>query len=434
MTALDDATARGDRPTRWGLDASRPTTISVDRYISAEWMERENERLWPKVWQVACSVDHVAEPGDYYEYRAGWLSVLIVRGHDGELRAFQNTCRHRGNMICEGTGCGLEELRCPYHRWAWNTDGTLREIPSRRWFGTIEADQYSLFPVQVDTWGPTVWVNLDLQAMPLAEWLEGVPEDIAWIGLDDYRCNSLVVRHMPANWKVVSEGFSETYHVQGVHPEMLGHLDDVNATQRLWHRHGVSYQRYGVPSPRLGRDVPDAHVWDTWVQSMGTRVGVPAGQSEPCPPVPEGSTIQDVIAERMRRTQAERGVDLSALTTDQMTSASQYNFFPNSTMLVWSEMINVLSTRPGPTPDECQFVTMSFHRVPPGAPRSKPVTIGPDGPEVPLGLVIGQDVGIMKTAQRGLHQPGLHELVVSAEECRVINLHRNLDEWCGTGG
>ena len=58
---------------------------------------------------------------------------------------------------------------------------------------------------------------------------------------------------MPANWKVVAEGFSETYHIQGIHREMLGHLDDVDAPQKLWHRHGVSYQHYGVPSPRLGR-------------------------------------------------------------------------------------------------------------------------------------------------------------------------------------
>ncbi len=75
---------------------------------------------------------------------------------------------------------------------------------------------------------------------------------------------------------------------------------------------------------------------------------------------------------------------------------------------------------------------MNFHRVPPGAPRSTPITLGADGPAIPLGLVMSQDVGMMKTAQRGLHQPGLKHLSVSAEECRLINLHRNLDEWCGT--
>lgn len=436
MTALDittddDVDVVLGLPRRHGVDASKPISIPVDRYISPEWMAIENEKVWPKVWQIACSVDHVAEPGDFYEYRAGWLSILVVRGHDGVLRAFQNACRHRGNMICQGTGSGLDELRCPYHRWAWNTDGRLREVPSRRWFGTMDNDEFALIPARVDTWGPTVWINLDMEAMPLDEWLEGVPNDMEWAGFDDYRCNSLIVRPMPANWKVVSEGFSETYHIQGVHPEMLGYIDDIGATQRLWHRHGASYQDYGVPSPRLGRDVADHVVWDTWVQSMGSRLGVAAGVAEPCPDVPEGSTVQDVIAARLIATQAANGIDLSHLDSKRATGATQYNFFPNSTMLVWSDMVNVLSTRPGLNPDECQFVIMNWHRVPAGATRSKPITIDVDVPDLPLGLVMGQDINMMKTAQRGLHQPGLTHLSVSAEECRLLNLHRNLSEWCG---
>src|SRR5215207_3355475 len=330
MTALDDHVDEVvGAPRRHGLDASKPIRIPVERYISPEWMAIENEKVWPKVWQIACSVDHVAEPGDFYEYRAGWLSILVVRGHDGVLRAFQNACRHRGNMICQGTGSGLDELRCPYHRWAWNTDGRLREVPSRRWFGTMDNDEYALIPAQVDTWGPTVWINLDLDAMPLSEWLEGVPDDMAWADFDDYRCNSLIVRPMPANWKVVSEGFSETYHIQGVHPEMLGYINDIEATQRLWHRHGASYQDYGVPSPRLGRQVADHVVWESWVQSMGGRLG--ATEGEPCPDIPAGQTVQDVIAARMVATQAALGVDISHYDAKRITGATQYNFFPNST-------------------------------------------------------------------------------------------------------
>ena len=66
--------------------------------------EREIDRLWPRVWQLACTLDHVANAGDWYEYRLGQYSVLIVRGDDGELRAFQNACRHRGSALCAGSG------------------------------------------------------------------------------------------------------------------------------------------------------------------------------------------------------------------------------------------------------------------------------------------------------------------------------------------
>jgi choline monooxygenase len=432
MTLLDDPnrteTLEGLAITASGLDRSGPTLVPVDRYISPEWMAIENEKVWPKAWQIACSVDHVAEPGDFYEYRAGWISILVVRGQDGELRAFQNACRHRGNAICQGSGSGLDELRCPYHRWAWTTEGRLSQVPNRKGFGKLDNDEYALIPAKVETWGRIVFVNLDGDAMGLEEWLEGIPEDLSWCPLDEYRCETLVTTPMPANWKVVAEGFSETYHIQGIHREMLGHVDDVDAPQKLWHRHGVSYQNYGVPSPRLGRDVPDHVVWDTWMQNMGQRLGVEPGT--PMPEIPEGQTVQDVIAQGLVAHYAEKGVDISMYDNVRLTAMSQYNMFPNATMLVMPDMISVLSARPGLTPDDCQFVMMSFRRCAPGAPRTTPFTAELP-PDTNLGMVMNQDVGIMKTAQRGLHQPGLTHLALSAEECRVINLHRNLDEWCG---
>lgn len=409
-----------------GIERNGPHLVSVDRYISPEWAAKEHERVWPKTWQVACSVDHVAEPGDYYEYRAGWLSILVVRGADGELRAFQNTCRHRGNAICQGTGAGLTELRCPYHRWAWTTEGRLREVPSRKGFGILDNDEYALIPAQVDTWGRIVFVNADMGAMSLAEWLEGIPGDMPhWCPVDDYRCQHLLVQSQPANWKVVAEGFSETYHIQGIHREMLGHIDDVDARQKLWYRHGVSYQQYGVPSPRL-RNSTDESVWSTWMVCQGGRMGLEA--DAPMPELAPGETAQDAIAAAMVAHYAAQGVDLSRYTSAEITALQQYNLFPNATVLVMPDMISVLSSRPGPTPDECQFVMMTFHRSAPDAPRSTPMTMELPG-DAPLGFVMGQDIGIMRTAQLGLHQPGLTHLALSAEECRAINLHRNLDEW-----
>ena len=74
--------------------------IPVTRYTSPSSSQREMTDVWPRAWQLACTVDHVANPGDCHEYRVGQLSVLIVRGDDGELRAFQNVCRHRGSELC----------------------------------------------------------------------------------------------------------------------------------------------------------------------------------------------------------------------------------------------------------------------------------------------------------------------------------------------
>ena len=148
---------------------------------------REHALLWPRVWQLACTIDHVAHAGDCYEHRLGALSVLVVRGDDGELRAFQNACRHRGSAICEGVASGLTELQCPYHRWTWDLAGRLREVPSRKQFG-VQNDDLPLVPARVGVWGPLVFVNLAPDGESLEEFLDGVPADAAWARLEELRC------------------------------------------------------------------------------------------------------------------------------------------------------------------------------------------------------------------------------------------------------
>src|SRR5207253_9640774 len=114
---------------------------------------------------------------------------------------------------------------------------------SRKTFGPgLHNEDFPLITASVDTWGPFVFVNVDPAAPPLAEFLEGVPDDSAWARLEEFRCQVMAVTPVESNWKVVAEGLSETYHIQGIHPELLGSLDDVNAPQRVWGRHAVSYQ------------------------------------------------------------------------------------------------------------------------------------------------------------------------------------------------
>ncbi|MCY3644732.1 MAG: aromatic ring-hydroxylating dioxygenase subunit alpha [Acidimicrobiaceae bacterium] len=412
------------------LAAEAPVKIPVERYISAFFAELEHERLWPRVWHVACTVDHVANPGDWFEHRLGRYSVLIVRGDDGVLRGFQNVCRHRGNTICVGSGTGASELRCPYHRWAWDLSGRLREVPSRRGFGVLRNDELSLVPVRVDTWARLVFVNLDLDAESLDDSLEGVPGDIDWAGLDEFRGAYSTVTPVNCNWKVVADGFSETYHVQGLHREMLASIDDVNAPQRIWGRHSASYQHYGVPSPRLGRDVDDQDVWDAFVITQGGRMGPAYKDPCPVPDVSDGQTLRDVIAQKIRDHQATLGVDLSGYDTAQITSLSQYNLFPNTTVLVSADLFTVMTARPGPSPDAAELVIIQLDRAPSAsAPASSPVHVTVPMDQADFGFVLNQDLSVMRTMQTGLHQPGLIHLTLSSEECRIINMNRHLEHY-----
>jgi len=411
-----------------------PVAIPVHRYTSPEFAQRELRDLWPRVWQLACGVDHVAHPGDYFEYRLGPYSTLVVRGDDGELHAFQNACRHRGSAICEGSGAGLTELRCPFHNWSYDLAGRLCEVPSRRQFG-IRNDDYPLLEVQVGTWGPLVFVNPDAKAEPLADFLHPVPADCAWARLDDFRCTAIVSIPARCNWKTLIDGFSETYHVQGIHREMLWMTDDVFGPQETWHRHGKLVQSYGVPSPRLGERPDDQRVWEAFVEVMGTRVGNTEQRDPgPAPAVPPGGTLRGEIARIIR----ERGVAaghefMAALDEAQLVDMSQYNLFPNITVLVFADMLTVVRSRPGATHDDALMDVFAFERRPPGdsSPRTKPfdIEVAPDG-ELPFGLVLNQDVRNFARAHKGMRQPGLTHLVVSpTEECRIVNLHRNLEDY-----
>jgi phenylpropionate dioxygenase-like ring-hydroxylating dioxygenase large terminal subunit len=412
-----------------------PVRIPVDRYTRAEFFELELERLWPRVWQLACPLDQVARPGDYYEYRCGPLSILVVRGDDGTLRAFQNACRHRGSAICEGSGGGLSELRCPFHRWTWSLAGELREVPSRRQYG-VTNDELPLIPVLVDTWGPLVFVNCDLAAESLAEFLDPVPTETAWVVLDDFRCSAMVSIPARCNWKTLIDGFSETYHVQGIHREMLGMCDDVNGPQITWKRSGRLTQPYGVLSPRLGAErdrLDNAYIWEHFVKVMGVRVGADMESPGPCPAVHPDETMRDVLARLVVEHAATRNVDLSGYDVGQLLDMEQYNVFPNLTVLVFADMVQVVRSRPGATVTDAYMDAMSFerHRAGSTVPRAKPFDAELDPTsELPLGLVLNQDLANFARSQKGLHQPGLTHLTVSpTEECRIVNLHRNLEEY-----
>ncbi len=223
-----------------------PITIPVSRYVDPAFAALETERLWPRVWQFACSIDHVRSPGDFYEYRLGPYSTLVVRGRDGVLRAFQNTCRHRGSLLCEGTGAELGEIRCPFHRWTWDLEGRLREVPSRREFGVQQRR-----PPAARGAGRHVGTDglrqPDLEAEPLGCVPLARPgRQCTWARLDEFQCTASASVPARCNWKTLIDAFSETYHVQGIHREMLPMCDDVNGPQGVWERHGRLIQPYGL--------------------------------------------------------------------------------------------------------------------------------------------------------------------------------------------
>jgi phenylpropionate dioxygenase-like ring-hydroxylating dioxygenase large terminal subunit len=300
----------------------------------------------------------------------------------------------------------------------------LKRVPNRKGFGTLPMAELPLFAVRVDTWERLVFVNLDLDAPPLVDYLEAVPNDIAWLGLGDFRCYATMTVEVDANWKTIADGFSETYHVQTLHPELHRCMDDVYAPQVIWGHTGKSEQLYGVPSPHLKQPLSEAQVWDAYVCTQGALMGVAEGT-----PFPDGQPVIEVIADHIRAFAESRGVDLSWATTDQVMRLHQYNIFPNLTVLANADHLTVMFALPGPDPDHGELVMMLWTRMAPGAPRCKPADVRVAADEAQPGLVLTQDITVLAGLQRGLHQPGFTHLMLSNEERRVINMHRNLERY-----
>ena len=193
-------------------------TLPYDWYTDPAVLRLEQERVFRRHWQYAGRAAQVAEPGQYFTGRAGDVPVVVVRGRDGALNGFVNVCRHRGSLVCEGEG-RRETLQCPYHAWTYDLDGTLRAAPRSEAEPGFDRADFPLLPVQVDLWGPFVFVNPELGAPPLAEALGDVPALVADVlDVDALRFLHRSESSLEANWKVCCENYLECYHCAVAHP------------------------------------------------------------------------------------------------------------------------------------------------------------------------------------------------------------------------
>ena len=195
-------------------------TIPFDWYADPAVLRLERERIFRRAWQYAGRTDQVAEAGMYFTCDLAGIPVVVVRGDDGELRAFLNVCRHRGSLVCGGEGTRAS-LQCPYHAWTYALDGSLRAAPRSDREPGFERESLGLRPVSVDTWGPFVFASPDPDAAPLAETLGELPALLDRSGVDLASLRFLKRATGPeyaANWKVCSENYLECYHCQVAHP------------------------------------------------------------------------------------------------------------------------------------------------------------------------------------------------------------------------
>ncbi len=226
-------------------------TLPASWYSDPRVYALEQELIFRRTWQYAGQVGDVIEAGQFFTCQAGDVPVVVVRGHDAELRAFVNVCRHRGHLVA--AGCGRREtLQCPYHAWTYGLDGSLRAAPRSEREPGFEKGDWTLLPVGVDTWGPLVFVNTDAGAAPLAKTIGGLPRSLAALGLDP---SALEFRGrgrewvIDANWKIVVENFLECYHCPVAHKSFSRLIDVDPDTYRLTTDRWTSSQYGPVNEP-----------------------------------------------------------------------------------------------------------------------------------------------------------------------------------------
>ena len=181
----------------------------------------ELENLFCDGWICAGHVSAVAEPGDYLMRDLGRESLFVIRGTDGEVRAFHNVCRHRAARIfSEPRGHVRGRIRCPYHAWSYGFDGSLQGTRHTEGLEDFDPSCFGLVPIAVEVIGGLVMVSLADDPGPvaghvgeLAGWLERYSLDrLAPGGSNDYE--------VAANWKAIAENYNECLHCPGVHPEL----------------------------------------------------------------------------------------------------------------------------------------------------------------------------------------------------------------------
>jgi phenylpropionate dioxygenase-like ring-hydroxylating dioxygenase large terminal subunit len=207
------------------MSATATRTLPWSWYVDPAVLQLEQERIFRRFWQYVGRTDEIEEAGSYQTTRAGNVPVLLVRDREGTLRAFLNVCRHRGSIVCKGSG-KRETLQCPYHAWTYGLDGRLVAAPRADREGGLDPD-LGLMQLQLDTWGPFIFVNPDPDAPPLSEVLEDVPERIAEAGIDvdALRFVRRAEAEYAANWKICSENFLECYHCPVAHPGFSAVMD-----------------------------------------------------------------------------------------------------------------------------------------------------------------------------------------------------------------
>lgn len=197
-------------------------SLPASYYFDPVHYRHELSRIWYRHWLYACRSSDIAAPRSFRTLEVGDQSVFLVRGEDRVVRAFHNTCRHRGSALCrerEGR-FPAAGIVCPYHAWRYSLKGELLHTSSKVHGDGFDLADYPLYSLPVTEWNGFLFTALTDSPPPFS-----AAFDLPLTRLDDWRLADLVIGHrltktIHCNWKVFWENYNECLHCPGVHPRL----------------------------------------------------------------------------------------------------------------------------------------------------------------------------------------------------------------------
>lgn len=421
--------------------------VAFSRYFSPEFQAQEKEHLWRKVWQFACREEDLPNIGDRVNYDVGDDSYIIMRSGEDEFRAFNNACLHRGNRLCHGLTSG-ESLRCSFHAWEWNVDGTVRNIPSKWDFPQVKKEEYRLPEIRIDRWGGFLFVNPDPDAGPLSESLGVLPAHFASWKPEDRFTFVHVRKLVRANWKTTMEAFLEAYHVIETHPDAMPFTGDASTQYDIWDdgkkaHVSRSLTPLAVPSPHLGDEASVQAALDAVMQVFALSMG--PGANVPTFDAAKGTGRADIAAWRREMMAAGFARDFSHLCDSELLDTTQYFMFPNFCPWYGEGLPLTYQFLPYKNDPDCSIMSIRLLLPVPGngipRPPSAPI-IEVDFDEtfvgVPelglIGHIFEQDMSNLPGVQIGMKsaaQRFSNATLGQYQESRISHFHETLDRYLG---
>ncbi|BBY96644.1 aromatic ring-hydroxylating oxygenase subunit alpha [Mycolicibacterium fallax] len=420
--------------------------ISTGRYVDADVVRAEHDNIWMKVWQAAGRESELPEVGDWKEYQLLDQSFLLIRGRDHRVRGFVNACRHRGNVLCKGSGNAKRGILCQYHLWSYDLEGKLKGALRERENVLTQLDKESLglLEVSVDCFAGFIFLNPDPNAAPLREFLGAEVVDL----LEPYRLDQMVtvldVREaLNCNWKVVMDAFSEGYHISGIHPQLLQvvMIDPSTTRYRFFDKHSVSCAPFEVAGKKYGLEeqiegimgLPETFPSVTAVLPRFAELVGEYRDEAGVLNLPEGVTPRTLLQRATRETLTGMGFDVGGLTDAQMSDNNGWVLFPNFFMTVRAGEATVILAQPHESgdPNRCYWHILSVmwlpeeHREAFAAAHLEVTEAG----SFPYFLALQQDYEQMPRQQRGLRNTRLEHMSLVKEEVVIAHFHSVVDRY-----